>query len=135
MLGQIGHEDREAPNGAAAQPALDGRAKVQRDLAIHFVGRARGDRQQPARGQLARGGDDRRPALAGQLAERGQVAQLAARSSIELAHSVREGFRLADDRDGENVGRDVPRLIGDDAQLHESGLLLGYPGICACGVG
>src|SRR5205085_2251672 len=30
---------------------------------------------------------------------------------------------LTDDRDGEDVGRDVPGLIGDDAQLHGWALL------------
>ena len=35
---------------------------------------------------------------------------------------------LTDDRDGEDVGLDVPRLVGDDAQLHGWGLLVSRAG-------
>ena len=61
-----------------------------------------------------------RVALAGQLPERGERRELAAGAPVELAERPIER-RVADDGDDEDVGRDIPWLVGDDAKLHGCG--------------
>ena len=75
-----------------------------------------------ARRQLA-GRDDRGPvALARDLLERREGPELAADPPVDLAEGSVER-RLADDRDREDVGLDVPGLVGDNTQLHAGDLL------------
>ena len=105
------------PRLAAAQAPLRGRADPDDGLAVELVGLAGSDRHETAGRQLARG-DDRGPeALALDLLELRQRLDLAARASVDLAERAVER-RLADDRDGEDVGLDVPGLVADNTQPH-----------------
>ena len=101
----------------AAQPALGGRADVDDGLAVELAGVADADRQErgpPAVSPGAARAEVKR--LAGSSPNAARAAQLAAGPPVELAERAVEGG-LADDRDDEDVGRDVPRLVGDDAKL------------------
>ena len=115
--GEVADPDRQAAHLAPTEATLDGRAEPVDRLAVELVGLAGADQQEPARGQVAGRREGRAVALAGQLAERGQGRQLTAAAPIELAQrTVERG--LADERDGQDIGGDVPRLIGRDTQVH-----------------
>ena len=87
------------------------------DLAIEL--RRPRPRRPPAGGRPAarRRGESRRVALAGQLLEVGQGPELPAGSPVQLVERTLEG-RVPHDGDDEDVGLDVPGLVGDDTKLH-----------------
>jgi len=58
--------------------------------------------------------------------ERFEKPAVAADLLVELAQRARER-RLAQDRDGQDIGLDVPRLIDDDAYLHDPLRTLAWP--------
>jgi len=66
---------------------------------------------------VATAGHGRRPAPGAQLANLGECAELAAGTAVELIDIAIER-RLADEWDDQDVGRNVPWLIGDDTKLH-----------------
>ncbi len=86
-------------------------------LPVDLVGAPDTDRQDARRPQVARGRDRRREALPRQLPERVKAPQLAARPPVDLAELAVEHEGLGDGHD-ENVRRYVPRLVGDDGDLH-----------------
>ncbi len=112
--------------GRPREAALDGRPQVHDGLAVELGGGPGPDRQEAADRQVAGRGEGRRVPRADELAEGGLGAQLAAAAPVELAEGALEGG-LGRDGDGQDVGPDVPGLVGDDAQLHASG------GSCADG--
>jgi hypothetical protein len=114
---QVAQPDRQAPCLLAGQPPLDRRPQASHRLAIQPVFRAGRDGQQATRPRFARGRQGCGESVRSELAELGQGPELAARPAIELAQDPVEG-RLADNRKGQDVRSHVPRLIGDDAQLH-----------------
>ena len=102
---------------ATAQAMLGRAADVQHRLAVELGRVAGADRQDAARGELAGSRHGRGEALGPQLAEGGRRGELAAGPPVQLAEGTLEG-RLADDRDDEDVGDDIPGLVIDDAHIH-----------------
>src|SRR5258705_3858431 len=96
---------------------LDRAADMEHGLAVDRIGVAGADRQDATRGQLPGRGDRRGETLCPQLPERDEALQLAPGPAVELAEWALE-CRLTDDGDGQDVGPDIPRLVGHDAQLH-----------------
>jgi hypothetical protein len=89
-------------------------------LAVELVGGAGADGQHASDRQLAGRSERGRESLRPQLAEGLEGLQLTAGPPVELAEGAVERG-LADDRDREDVGLDLPWLVGDDAQLLGSG--------------
>ena len=91
-------------------------------LPVELVRITRADEQKPAHGQVARGREGGAVALAAELTECRQRGQLTAAAPIELAKGAVERG-LPDKRDGQDVGGDIPRLIGRDTQVHRRWVL------------
>ena len=92
-------------------------AEADDDLAVDLAGLPCPDHHQAPGRQLAACGERRRIAFPGQLLEAGQRPELAAGTPVELVERALER-RVTDDRDDEDVGLDVPWLVGDGAKLH-----------------
>ena len=112
-LDQRGQPEREGAHRPPAKTAFGGGRHADDGLAIEAVGVAGGDHDHALGRQLARGRERGRIALRLQLAERGERAQLPAGAPVELVDRPLE-LDLADDRDDEDVRRDIPGLVGDD---------------------
>jgi hypothetical protein len=87
-------------------------------LAGQVLCRTHAHDQKPPGAELPRGDDRAGIALALQLAEPGQSGQLAPRPAIDFAEAAFE-CGLAGERHREYVRGHVPRLIGNDPQLHD----------------
>ncbi len=111
---------RHRANLAAAEPANGRRGELDHGLAVE-VGRGSAEHDdKPLRADLlarASADKDALEPLATELAEVIKRAQLTAGAAIQLGEGSREG-RLAEDRHDEDVGLDVPRLLGGNAYLH-----------------
>ena len=118
--------ERRDPQGeglrlAAAEPALGRRADPHDGLAVELAASpAPTVTTRPA----GRSPGLRRPSSSAcpRLLERGQGLDLAADPPVDLAEGAVER-RVTDDRDRQDVGLDVPGLVGDNTQLHAVNLL------------
>src|SRR4029077_7180745 len=110
-------------DGPAAKAPNARRPDPDDDLAVDRRDIPETDRQDPPCPCLPPRRDGRRVALATDLAERRQGAQLAAGSPVELAKRTAEG-RGVPDGDDEDVRGHIPRLVGDDADSHGYRILL-----------
>ena len=117
---------RSAPSQTAIEPtsrptsrriAVGGEAAG--GLAVELVGRAaRRPTSTRLDGQVARGREGgRRSAWPASSPKRGERPELAPGAAVELVEDALE-VGLADDRDDEELGGSLPRLRGDDADLH-----------------
>jgi len=86
-------------------------------LAIEDVRLAAQDREKAVRLRLARSGEDRPEALRPELAERDERAELSAGAFVELRDCAAE-WRIAHDRDDEDVGSHIPGLCRGNSKLH-----------------
>jgi hypothetical protein len=109
--------ERQACHRPAAEASLRGRRDVMDGLPVDLRRLADRDRQQPARRQLAGRGQGHRVALGRQLAERRERPELATAPPVDLIEDTVEGG-FADDGHDQDVGRHVPRLLGDDTNAH-----------------
>ena len=116
-------DERVQPHGQAAnhatpeQRTADAPTRTTTSRSILAASPAPTLTRRPAGEKLTRGGERRRIALPGNLLEPGELPDLATSASVELVRRAFEG-RVADDRVSEDVGLDVPWLIGDHAKLH-----------------
>src|SRR6185312_12548296 len=119
--GQRREPDRERADLSTGESPDRRGGELDHRLAIEVGRRAAVDQQDPPRADLrvaAGSRENRLEPLAPELAEVDQRGQLLARPAVELAEGTGE-CRLAEDGHDEDVGLDVPRLIGGDAYLHE----------------
>src|SRR6185503_4412274 len=94
------------------------RRELHHRFAVEVGGRPPADEDEPARVRLrTAGGKGGLEALALQLPEVGEGLDLAPGTLVQLAQRPGEG-RIAQDGDDEDVGLDIPRLVGGHANLH-----------------
>ena len=84
-------------------------------LAVQRIRLADQDRQQPSRRKLAGARKRRIEALSAKLPERRQRAQFPTAPPIELVEGAAKFGFDPEHRHGEDISRDIPGLIGDDA--------------------
>ena len=96
---------------------LRGRGDAEGDLVIDLFRIARCDGDQPLRGQVATTRQRVGVPARAELLDLGERCELASGAPIELGVRAIDG-RLAEERDDEDVGSDIPRLVGDDTKLH-----------------
>ena len=119
---QVGQPDGQALDLVAAEAPLDRGADVMDRLAVDLLGRAGRDRDDTLDRDLP-GCDERRAELLSpDLAEREERLELPAGPPIELSPRTIE-CQVAHERDGEDVGGDLPGLIRQDAHVHVEGFL------------
>jgi len=101
---------RQRADRPAGEATLRRGTDVDDCLAIEDVGFAAQDREEAFWLRLARPREHRPVALRAELAERDERAELATGALVELRHRATE-WRIAEDRDDEDVGNHVPGAV------------------------
>ncbi len=116
-VGQRRDPDGQPTDDATGQPSLHGGGDPHDRFTVHGLGLAEADGQQPVRGDLPGRGHGGGEPLAADLPERDEGLDLAAGAPVEFAQgTIERGF--PGHGDDEDIRGHIPRLIGDDADLH-----------------
>ncbi len=120
-IAQVAEPDRQRLHVPARQASFDRRADAQHDLPRDGVWIAGCDSQHPRRAELPAGRHYRAESFGLELTERHQRRELAARALVQLGQGAFE-LELAREGHREHVRGYVPRLVANDAQLHDQAL-------------